>query len=449
MIDPSPYSDRSAAVPYEALATLIAEFEERELPRPTPRAVPIAELPGKADALVGMRGVGKTWRMVQHMRELLDRGVPRRCLLYINLEDERLSLQATELSQITDAWYSRHPDVITQEHWLYLDEVQNVPGWERFVRRLLDRGNVHVLITGSSSKMLSAEIATSLRGRALTAEVLPFGFAEALRHAGQSAPSVWPVGPAERARLVHGFDTYLEVGGFPEVQGLDAPTRRRVLQEYVDVAVLRDVIERHQVTQVRALRWLVRRLLGTPAGRFSANRLHRDLRSQGVPVGKDTVHELLAHVEDAHLIHTLPLWTASAARQQSNPRKAYAVDPALARTAAFAHPEDLGHRLENVVYLELRRRGLVELGYLDTAEGFEVDFCGRDAEGALRLVQVCARLSDPGTRDRELRALAAGMAELGLAEATLVTLYDEDRVRLGPGTVRVVPAWRWLLEAGG
>jgi predicted AAA+ superfamily ATPase len=430
----------------EAFSALIAEFEERVLPRPTPRSAALATLPGKADALVGMRRVGKTWRMYQHMGELIDRGVPRHRLLYVNLEDERLSVQASELSTLTDAWYARYPELIGQEHWLYLDEVQNVPGWERFIRRLLDQGNVHVLVTGSSSKMLSAEIGTSLRGRALTTELLPFSFAEALAHAGLSAPSRWPVGPAERARLMHAFEVYLETGGFPEAQTSEPALRRRILQEYIDVAVLRDVIERHRVPQVSALRWLVRRLLANPAGRFTANRLHRDLRSQGHAIGKDTVHELLAHLEDAHLVYTLPLWTASDARRHSNPRKAYPVDPALARTAAFAKPEDVGHRLEDLVYLELRRRGLAELGYLETEDRFEVDFCARDVEGEVHLVQVCASLTDPATRARELRALDAAMAELRLSTATLVTLYEEETVPVGGGQVRVVPAWRWLLE---
>ncbi len=144
-------------------------------------------------------------------------------------------------------------------------------------------------------------------------------------------------------------------------------------------------------------------------------------------------------------MHTMPLWTASAARRQTNPRKAFPVDPALSRTAALARPDDVGHRLENLVYLELRRRGLAELGYLDPASGYEVDFCVRDAAGTSWLVQVCAQLSDPDTRERALRALEAGMSELGIDEATLVALYDEEGVRLASGGVRVVPAWRWLL----
>ncbi|MFH1463229.1 MAG: ATP-binding protein [Pseudomonadota bacterium] len=433
-------------MPREVFASLIAEFEERILPRPTPRTIALAGLPGKADALIGMRRVGKTWRMYQHMGDLLGGGVARGRFLYVNLEDERLNVQAHELSELMDAWYARHPEVVGQDLWLYLDEVQNVPGWERFVRRLLDQGNIHVLVTGSSSKMLSAEIATSLRGRALATEVLPFSFREALVHAGSAAPVTWPVGPADRARLTHSFQDYLEGGGFPEVQGMDAPLRRRVLREYLDVAVLRDVIERHGVSQVPALRWLVRRLLANPAGRFTANRLHRDLRSQGLAVGKDTVHELLAHLEDAHLVYTVPLWTPSTARRQSNPRKAYPVDPALSRVVAFAKPGDVGHRIENLVYLELRRRGCDELGYVDTSAGFEVDFCGRNLDGDLLLVQVCTTLSEAETRAREERALDAAMSELGVTSATLVTLHEEATLHLPAGPVRVVPVWRWLLE---
>jgi predicted AAA+ superfamily ATPase len=133
---------------------------------------------------------------------------------------------------------------------------------------------------------------------------------------------------------------------------------------------------------------------------------------------------------------------------RASPRKAHPVDPALSRIAAFARPKDVGHRLEHLIYLELRRRGTVDLGYLTTSAGFDVDFCGRDAEGALRLVQVCASLSDPDTRARELRALDAGMAELGVSDATLVTLREEEAVALPSGSVRVVPAWRWLVEGG-
>lgn len=424
---------------------LVAEFEVRPIPEPTPRRIALPGLPGKADVVIGMRRVGKTWRLYQHMHDLLRAGVPRERLLYVNLEDERLPIDAGELSHLLDAWYVRYPAVAASEHWLFLDEVQNVPGWERFVRRMLDAGNVRVLLTGSSSKLLSAEIATSLRGRALATEVLPFSFHEAVLHAGLGVPERWPAAPQVRATLGAAFETYFESGGFPEVQGVDAFLRRRVLQDYVDVAMLRDVVERHQVGNVVALRWIVRRLLAHPSGRFTANKLYRDLKAQGLAIGKDTVHEYLNHLQDAHLVYTVPIWAASQARQHSNPRKAYLVDPALSRTAAFAKPQDVGHRLENLVYLELRRRGFDEIGYLQTPAGYEVDLCARSPAGDLHLVQVSADLDDPETREREIRALADGMDALGLDRGLVVTRHHDEEVRVGPGTVTIVPAWRWLL----
>ena len=475
-------------------ASWVADFQARPLPGITPRTVSLPLLRGKVDALVGMRRVGKTWRVYQQLAELLDDGVPKERMLYVNLEDERLvGVRAEDLGGLLDAWYARHPSALEGERWLCLDEVQNVPGWERFVRRVLDQGDVRLLVTGSSSRMLSEEIATSLRGRALSTEILPYSFAEALVHAGQAPPTAWPLATAERARVAHAFEVYFESGGFPEVQGFpftparsgparppsaplpsrivarqgprypgrkrldldtedltarrfDAALRRRVLQEYIDVALLRDVVERHEVTQVRALRWLVRRLLAHPAGRFTANRLHRDLKSQGVKIGKDAVHQLVEHVEDAHLLYTVPIWAASFGKRRANPRKAYPVDPALARTVAFAKPEDVGHRLETLVYLHLRRRGHAEVGYLETASGYEVDFCSRGADGTLALTQVCAELGAENTRKRELRAVGEAMAEMGVSEATLVTVREEEEVRLASGLVRVVPAWRWLLD---
>lgn len=425
---------------------LLAEQEDREIPEPTPRSVALPSLPGKANALVGMRRVGKTWRLYQHMRERMAAGVAREQLLYVNLEDDRLEVDGARLGELLAAWEARYPDVIDRDRWLYLDEVQSVPGWERFVRRVLDERRVHVLVTGSSSKMLSAEIATSLRGRALSTEVLPFSFAEALVHAGERMPTRWPASSRDRARLRQAWQRYAASGGFPEVQGLEASLRRRILRDYVDVAVLRDIIERHDVGQVGALRWMVRRLLANPAGRFTANRLHRDLKSQGLAVGKDTVHELLGYVEDAHLVYTMPLWTASLARRNTNPRKAYPVDPALARTAAFAKPEDVGHHLECFVYLELRRRQVAELGYYETSEGYEVDFCGRGEDGKLQLVQVAADLSEPETRARELRALDAAMRERRVKTATLVTLNERGAESQGRRTVEIVPVWEWLLR---
>jgi len=217
------------------------------------------------------------------------------------------------------------------------------------------------------------------------------------------------------------------------------------LQDYVDVVLFRDVVERWGVDNLPALRELQRSLLAHPARAFSIHRLFNDLKSQGIRVGKDTLHEYLGHLEDAFLLFTVEVASASARVRRSNPRKCYLIDPALASVASWRFGEDVGPLLENVVYLELRRRRFV-VAWVSTSSGREVDFLARRPDGARQLIQVCADLSAPATRTRELRALEEAMGEQGMAEAFVITLREQDTLELAAGRVQVVPAWRWLIE---
>ncbi|MCB9537052.1 MAG: ATP-binding protein [Myxococcales bacterium] len=428
----------------EVIEQIVADALARPLPDATQRRVVLPALPGKVDAVVGMRRSGKTWLLFETMKRLLAAGVPRERMLYVNFEDDRLlPLDVTQLRLFPEAFYRRVPAASAAECWFFYDEIQRVPGWETFVRRQLDTPGVRLTVTGSSAKLLSREIATSMRGRSLTTEVLPFGFDEALRHQGIDVPERWPPPTSEAAALAHAFERYLEVGGFPEVQGLDQVTRLRIVQDYIDVALLRDVVERHGVTNVEALRWLVRHLLSAPAGRFSINRFFNDLKSQGLAVGKDTLHAYLRFLEDAFVLFTVPIWTPSERVRRVNPRKAYPADPALAR--AMTMRPDTGHLLETLVFLELRRRGF-DVGYLTTESGYEVDFMARHLDGRTAMVQVCARLDEPETRRRELRALEEALTTHAVDEAAVVTLHETETLTLSGHDVRVWPAWRWLLE---
>ena len=324
-----------------AAEQLVAEHAALVLPQVTDRDTPLPSLPGKADAVVGMRRAGKTWRVLQKLRDLEREGVPRGHTLYVNLEDERLAGAGVELFEaLVAAAYRREPTAATAPFWLLLDEVQVVPRWEAFVRRMLDTRRVHVVVTGSSAKLLSREVATSLRGRSLATELLPFSFRESLRHAGITVPEKLPPAPRSRAELERALATYVEAGGFPEIQALPSPLRRRVLQEYVDVTLLRDVVERHRATNTVALRRLVSHLLRSPAGKLSVHKLYNDLRSQGIAVGKDHLHEYLAHLEDACFVFTVPVDSPSERRRAVVPRKVYLVDHALAQLAAVDAPRD-------------------------------------------------------------------------------------------------------------
>ena len=430
----------------EVLGRVLADAEVRPIPELTPRRVVLPGLPGKADVVSGMRRTGKTYLLFQKMKELVDSGVPRERLLYLNFEDERLLPVRTEdLHRISDAFYRRYPDNRDVECWFLLDEIQNVPGWERFVRRLIDSPGSRVVVTGSSARLLSSEIATSLRGRSLTTELLPFGFAESLDHAGLAAPRVWPPGASARSRLARHLERFLEVGGFPEVQGLDEPLRRRVLRDYVDVVLFRDVVERHGVTNVAALRQLVRRVLRSPAGELSLHRLYNDFRSQGLRVGKDNLYEYLSHLEEAHFVHAVSIEARSERKRMVHPRKVYLADPALARAHSFEAEADRGHLFENLVYVELRRRG-ADVTYYRTASGRQVDFLVRRGDEEPVLLQASLDLAREETRRRELEALEEAMEERRVRTGQVVTLFDEGTERTGAGTIRIRHAAAWFLD---
>ena len=424
------------------LEQIIADSEREALPALTPREVALPRVSGVADVLIGVRRGGKSWRCLQAIGELTANGVPRHSIVHVGFEDERLlPLHAADLHLIPDTVYRRHPDLHDREVHFFFDEITVAAGWERFVRRLIDGGQVHVTVTGSSARLLGTEVATELRGPSLATEVFPFSFVEVLRHGKRSVPDRWPA-RRDASDLERRFDAFLEHGGFPQTQGLGDELRRRLLQGYLDVLILRDVVERHRLANVPALRALIRDRVHAPATLFSITKFYRDLRSQGLAVSKTSLYEMLAHLEDAFLLFSVPIHGDSERVRRVNPRKVYVVDTGLARACSRRLTPDWGHLLENLVFLELRRRGR-EVSYYVTASGREIDFVVPQASSRPALVQVAWDLADQATRDRELRALTEAMDELQLGRALLVTRRENETVRLCRRTVRIVPAWWW------
>lgn len=416
-------------------------------PALTRRDVRLPAVPGKAVAVIGMRRAGKTTFLWQVLADRLAKGTGRQGLLYFSFEDERLAgMSAGDLDLVVEEYYRLNPDWRDRRRaGFFLDEIQFVPGWERFARRLLDSEQIDLFLSGSSARLLSREVATSMRGRAVEALVYPFSFREYLRH-HRCEPDKPPrrLTKAERSSLGKRLLDYLAAGGFPEAQGLDTRDRNELLRGYVDVALLRDVIERHAVSHPVALRWMVRQLLGNAAGSFSVNKFHGDLRSQGIPVAKDTLHGYLAHLEDVFLVRMVSIATDSERRRMVNPRKVYPIDPGLIPLFDRSGRANLGHALETCVVLELDRRG-AEVGYVHTAGGHEVDFLARYPEGGAELIQVCASLDDSAVRERETRALLEAARQHPRARLHLVSLDIPAALDI-PAKITVHAAWDWLLR---
>jgi hypothetical protein len=416
-------------------------------PLGTRRDTPLVQLPGKATAVVGMRRAGKSTLVRQHVEQLRAALPPERAV-YLSLDDDRLTgIGVEQLAFLLEEYYRRFPALRGRDDvHLFLDEVQLVDGWERFVRRVLDTERMVVVVSGSSARMLSREVHTSLRGRGLATVVRPFSFREYLRHRGEepSEPATHFTA-AQRSAIEQRFREFLVEGGFPEVQGLPAPLRIEILQGYVDTVLFRDVVERYGVTNLTALRWLTRHVLRNPAGTFSVHRLHQDLRSQGVAGSRELVHELLGHLVDAFLVTPVFLATESERRRNSNPRKLQLADPGLVRAFDASARSNVGHTLETVVANELFRRG-ADVSYVRTEGGFEVDFLARFADGSEELIQVCADLADPGTRERELRALAAASTEHPRATQRMLVLDRDAASLVRADAVSVQPTYEWLLD---
>ena len=432
----------------QAVSEQLARSLDGHVPLHTPRRVHgRLVLPGKATAVIGMRRAGKTTFLHQLRGELATEHRSPAAAPYISFEDERLiGLDAQALGAIVEEYRSLLPRDAPGDPvaWCF-DEIQLVPGWERFVRRLLDERQARVFVSGSSATLLSREIASSLRGRAWQVLLHPFSFEEACRHHGLPLPEHPAfLGADERSRVERAFADWLRVGGFPEAQGLDATARRQLLQDYVDVAILRDVVERHDVRNVTGLRWLTRHLLGNAAGLFSAERFHRALRSQGIAIAKDTVHGLLAHLEDCFLVRVLSMESNSERQRMVNPRKAYPVDPGLIPVFDRTGRANLDHALETAILVELERRRF-DVTYVRTPLGYEVDFLARAPDGQAELIQACVDLSDPATAEREFRALDDAAGRWPDATRRVLTLTDHDPAVPPPDGVVVQPTYAWML----
>jgi predicted AAA+ superfamily ATPase len=416
------------------LKYVLRQFSERALPACHPRALALPTDTGKVIGLAGVRRSGKTFLFFDAIRRLAEQGVDRRRLVYLNFEDDRLQpVQSADLDLVLRCQRELFPDTLGQRVYLFLDEVQNVPGWERWVRRLKDTEDVELFVTGSSSRLLTRDLSTALRGRSVTLEVFPLSFSEYLAFRG--IPVVTSSADSEsvvRAALTD----YLDWGGFPEIVLAEAALRPLILEEYASLMFHRDVMDRYSVRNEQLMRAILRYAFCNTASLLNVSKLHRDFTSQGFTVSKNTLFEYVGYLEDAFLLFLLPKRDPSIRKQAHNPKKLHVIDTGL--VAAFkAYPgREMGHKLETAVFLHERRR---EKRLFYYANGSEVDLC--DGEGG-RFLNVCWNLDGPDTLRREAEAMAFGHARWPQADGRL--LYHEYTPSSSAAVAGAEPAWRYL-----
>lgn len=426
------------------ISQLIDDFHERKLPDPAPRDKQFAEVEGKADVIIGMRRSGKTWFCYQKINELMASGIKKEAILYLNFEDDRLlAFKVSNFQEILDVYFAKYPEHRKARCYFFFDEIQRIDSWEMFIRRLLDTENIQVFITGSSSKLLSSEIATSLRGRSLTTEIFPFSFMEYLKFHELFPDRPKTFGANTVSQLRKAVKDYLERGGFPEIQKLDRDLRIEVLQGYIDSVLLKDIIERHKVSNIQVLKYLVRHIMNSSGGRFSVNKFFNTMKSISIKCTKNSLYEYLDHLTDAFLFYKVPIHSRSERSRLINPPKIYTIDTGILNAMTFRNSYNYGQLLETMVFMHLRRRGY-DVEYVHTKDGREADFLARHGiSGETQLIQVCWEISDKKTFERELQGLTSAMDELSFSTGTIVTWDDETTIE---NRINVIPIWKWLLQ---
>ena len=427
------------------LKEIILDFQEANLYTGVQRHTQVTPVKGKATVCIGIRRSGKSTLMYQIIQKLVHQGIGRQNVLYLNFFDERLhKLREVGLGTILEAYFSLYPEKKnTEKIYCFFDEIQLFPGWEPFIDRVMRMENCEVYITGSSAHLLSKEIATQMRGRAISWEIFPFSFQEFLDYKKLSYKK--PYSTKARLLLQNAFAQYLEAGSFPEVVELSKSLRIKILQEYYNSILFRDLIERHNVSHPRAIFDLARWLVDNNAALFSINSLTGYLKSLGHKVPKSTVSDYLAWLEDGYFFFSVKIFDTSLARANSNPKKTYCIDHAMINATSSGIMINSGRLLENIVFIALRRI-TQHIFYYKTKGNLEVDFIAQLADRSRLLIQVCESLASPKTKNREISALNNAMLELNIKKGIIVTQNEEMVMDVEAGKIEVVGAWRFLLN---
>ena len=347
--------------------------------------------------------------------------------LYVNFDDDRLmGFAVTDFSALTLV-LSKMSD---ETRVIFIDEIQNIPGWERFVRRIHDEG-YKVFLTGSNAHLLSAELGTHLTGRYTQITLYPFSFKEVLRFRGINIDCMTQ---KKRALILREFDRYIDTGGFPEfVKTGDWD----VLKRTHDDILFRDVIVRFGIREVRTFRQLSQYLFTNIANMVSYNALKKTLGIRSVT----SVRDYLGFLREAYLVFEIFRYDYSLKKQHVNEKKCYAVDNGMRNAVAFRFSEDRGRLLENLVFIELSRRGESVYFFKDSGE---CDFIIEDRGKIISAVQVCFNLVLEN-RERELYGLAKTMQAFHLDEGVILTYNQEETILYEGVSIRIEPAWMWLL----
>ncbi|MBU3897139.1 MAG: ATP-binding protein [Nanoarchaeota archaeon] len=427
----------------EKLTGLFYEFKELELETGIERAIAsnIKEFLNKRHilAITGVRRSGKTTIMHQLMDYLIKSNIPKENIIYFNFDNKKLyPLNGDELDIFLDTYMEEFSVSKKHKLYLFLDEIQNIPNWERWIKGIYDtKTNIKFIISGSSATLLSSELSTLLTGRNLKFEVFPFSFFEYLKYKKLAYQSLNELKfSSKKIPLKKLFKEYIEYGGFPEV--FDYKKKKYLLQSYYEDIILKDVVKRFEIESSKTIEDLASVLMANISNLISYNKLKDTLDSS-----VNTVKNYMKYLETAYLFFEMNIFSYSMKKQIVNQRKVYCIDTGLRNVVSFRFSEDIGRIVENIVFIELKRRDK-EIYYWKDKN--EVDFIVKEGLKPKQLIQVCWDVSDKKTKQREIDGLLEAMKKFKLRKGLIITEDYEKEEKVDNKTIKYIPLWKWLLE---
>lgn len=394
------------------------------------------------NSLVGPRRAGKTYflyNLIQNEFQLDDEN-----FIFMDFEDPELVeinfKEILEVVNIHEEYYGKKPK------YIFLDEIQNVNYWSKAVRNLFETKRYMIFISGSSSKLLSKEIATALRGRSLTHCILPLSFKEFLNLKKFRSKKFYST--SEKNRINNYLREYLRFGGFPNIV-IENQIANRFFKEYIDLVVFKDIVERYKIKNVFVIKFLIKNLLSSFAKEFSIHKFFKTLKSKNIKISKKTLYNYFLYLEDAFFSFSLKKFSYSMKKIELSVPKIYINDTGLINFTLSRFSENIGRLMENAVFLELKRiknKNQKLDFYCWKFQGKEIDFVIKEKTKIKQLIQVCYNISNPDTKRRELIGLVKASKELKCKNLLVITYDYEGEEKFNRKKITFIPLWKWLLK---
>ncbi len=399
----------------------------------------------KIITIPGVRRCGKSTLMEIAINNLVKGGVARERILWLGFDDERLrNMVSEELDEVIASYMEMYPDIPIKDVYMFFDEIQLIKDWEYFVLRLYKTYCKNIYVCGSNATMLSTELSSALRGYPLEYETYPLSFNEYCRFKGITTNCFLE---QDKARLRNAFEMYNQESAFPEIVLTSSKSEQlKLLHSYFDTMLLKDLAEHYKISNTSVVRYFVKRIMANLTKPTSINGIYKDIKSQGLKVGKDDLYLWANYICDIFMFVRISKYDRSLIKEQKSLDKYYCIDNGLRGAVLMPQSNDNGKNLENTIFMQLNRMKLPSDKIFYYQGDSECDFVIQRGDSVTQLIQVTWNMADENTCEREIKGILEASTVTGCDNLLIVTKDEEKIITREGKQINVVSAWKWLLQ---